>query len=169
MAYGNDDLVAFETLYQRHKSRVFGYILSKLKNRSEAEEVFQTTFTKLHLARSKYRTEIPFLPWLFTIIRNTLIDHQRKATTYQNYLNTAEQFEAGRDEPLEEDQTAGLRPEILLELPDIQRQALELRFSQGLTFKEIAAQMQTSDDNSRQIISRAVRKLRDLLANKEQP
>jgi RNA polymerase sigma-70 factor (ECF subfamily) len=45
---------------------------------------------------------------------------------------------------------------------------LELRFNQGLTFAEIAEQTQTSADNSRQLISRAVRKLRTLMIKKEQ-
>lgn len=67
------------------------------------------------------------------------------------------------------DQGLGSMDEVLSELARLsesQRQALELRFSQGLTFAEIAERMQTSADNSRQIISRAVRKLRSLIAGR---
>lgn len=78
LAYVEDDMEAFELLYHRHKDRILGFLLARLRDRSEAEDVFQAVFTKLHRKRHQYRPEIPFLPWLFTLARNTLIDHVRK-------------------------------------------------------------------------------------------
>lgn len=62
LAYATDDMEAFERLYRRHKSRIFGFLTAKLQDQAEAEDVFQVVFTKLHVARGKYRPEIPFLP-----------------------------------------------------------------------------------------------------------
>jgi len=166
LSYAAGDMEAFEELYGRHKSRVFGFLMGKLRDRSEAEDTFQAIFTKLHQNRHHYRPEIPFLPWLFTISRNTLLDHVRKKAARRKYVTDSEYPVESYAAP---ESGLGSMEEVLAELSGLsesQRRALELRFSQGLTFAEIAERMQTSADNSRQIISRAVRKLRSLIADK---
>lgn len=165
-AYIDGDVEAFEVLYGRHKNRVFGFLLARLKDPSEAEDVFQTIFSKLHSGRHTYRQEIPFLPWLFTITRNSLIDHVRKKGTYDKLITASPSAVDACAAP-----EAGPAPihtafTELARLSDSQRNALELRFDQGLTFVEIADQMQTSAGNARQIISRAIRKLRRLMSDK---
>lgn len=162
-AYADGDIEAFQALYQRHKNRIFGFLLSKLKNQSESEEVFQTVFSKLHIARGKYRQEIPFLPWVFTIARNALIDHVRKNETYRKHITTSEVAVNSYAEPSPDNSSESIAIAELSSLTATQRQALELRFNQGLSFQEIGEQMQTSADNSRQIISRSIRKLRQLM------
>lgn len=164
LAYANGDMEAFEALYRRHKQRLFGFLMKKLKNQTEAEEVFQTIFSKLHVARKKYRQDIPFLPWFFTIARNALIDHVRKRDVYQKHVTTSE---VAVETYSEQDPPGRFEVRGLSSLTETQRQALEFRFNQGLTFAEIAEQLQTSAENSRQIISRAIRKLRKMMVGKE--
>lgn len=166
-AYVEDDLEAFELLYQRHKGQVFGFLLARLRDRSEAEDVFQAVFTKLHRKRQQYRPEIPFLPWLFTLARNTLIDHIRKRQAEGRHLSVSTAAAESVAAPVVDSSPINTAVAELSRLTESQRQALELRFNQGLTFAEIAAQLQTSADNSRQIISRALRKLRSLMVGKE--
>jgi len=167
LAYADGDMKAFDALYQRHKQRIFGFLMKKLKNQTEAEEVFQLVFSKLHVARIKYRQDIPFLPWVFTIARNALIDHIRKRDTYRKHITTSDVAVNTYAEPNSDNTSDSIAIAELSSLTASQRQALELRFNQGLTFQEIAEQMQTSADNSRQIISRAIRKLRTLMVGKE--
>lgn len=167
LAYANGDMEAFEALYHRHKQRIFGFLLKKLKNRTEAEEVFQTTFSKLHVARKNYRQDIPFLPWVFTIVRNALIDHIRKRDAYQKHVTTSELAVETYSEQVGSESPNHFEVTGLSSLTETQRQALEFRFNQGLTFAEIAEQLQTSAENSRQIISRAIRKLRKMMVGKE--
>lgn len=167
LAYIDGDMAAFELLYARHKGRVFGFLMNKLRDRGEAEDVFQAIFTKLHRGREQYRQDIPFLPWLFTIARNTLIDHVRKKATYAQHITVDEEAVQAHAAPAAEKTSIHAAVAELASLNESQRRALELRFDQGLTFSEIAEQMQTSADNARQIISRAIRKLRDLMVGKE--
>ncbi len=167
LAYAEDDMEAFETLYQRHKQRIFGFLIKKLKNQNEAEEVFQTIFSKLHLARKKYHKDIPFLPWIFTISRNALIDHVRKRDAYQKIVKTSEVAVKTYSQQAGTATSDHLEITKLSSLTEAQREALEFRFNQGLTFTEIAERMQISTDNSRQIVSRAIRKLRKLMVSKE--
>lgn len=167
LAYSAGDLEAFETLYKRHKGRVLGYLLARLRDHSEAEDVFQAVFAKLHRGRHQYREEIPFLPWLFTIARNALIDHVRRQQAYAKHISTSEEAVHACAAPVADNSPLHASVVELASLNPGQRRALELRFEQGLTFGEIADQMQTSTDNARQIISRAVRRLRSLLGEKE--
>lgn len=166
-AYADGDIEAFRTLYERHNKRIFGYLIAKLKDRSEADDVFQSVFAKLHVARKKYRQEIPFLPWIFTIARNDLLDHLRKKSTYMKHITISEKEVENYADPTPDMAHFSVAIAELSSLTDAQRQALELRFNEGLTFSEIAAQMQTTSDNTRQIISRAIRKLRKLMGGKE--
>lgn len=167
LAYADGDIEAFEALYRRHKKRIFGFLMTKLKNPTEAEEVFQAIFSKLHVARGKYREEIPFLPWIFTIARNALIDHIRKRDAYQKHVTTSELAVETYAEQATSGPPSRIDVEGLSSLTEAQRQALELRFNQGLTFAEIAERLQTSAGNSRQLISRAIRQLRKLMTGKE--
>ncbi|MDH5752558.1 MAG: RNA polymerase sigma factor, partial [Deltaproteobacteria bacterium] len=71
-AYQAGDMDSFRELYEAHKGRVMGYLHSRLNDQDEAEDVFQQVFLKLHRYRHRYRSEVPFLPWLFTITRNAM-------------------------------------------------------------------------------------------------
>ncbi|MGK2907081.1 MAG: RNA polymerase sigma factor [Desulfuromonadales bacterium] len=168
LAYATDDMDAFEVLYRRHKNRIFGFLLTRLKNRTEAEEVFQAVFTKLHVARGRYRSEIPFLPWVFTIARNAMIDHIRRRDSYQKHILSSETPLEDYAAPVAEASPTDISSVDLSRLNVTQRQALEFRFAQGLTFAEIGERLTTSEENARQIISRALRKLRKMLTGKEE-
>ncbi len=65
VAYREGDLSAFQILYKRHKGRLMGYLIRKLKDLDEAEDVFQSVFVKLHAGRFKYKEDIPFLPTIY--------------------------------------------------------------------------------------------------------
>lgn len=168
-AYANGNMQAFEQLFARHKGRILGYLYNKLRDRDEAEEVFQTTFAKLHAARDKYREDIPFLPWIFSITRNALIDHLRRNQVYRKNLVFSDES-IGNATAVESPKTSvGNTIAGLATLSHRQREVLELRFDQDFSFDEIAARLQTSNGNARQMVSRAIRHLRKALsARKDQ-
>jgi RNA polymerase sigma factor (sigma-70 family) len=162
-AYADDDMEAFQSLYERHKGRILGYLVSRLKDRDEAEEVFQTIFAKLHAARRKYREDIPFLPWIFTITRNALVDHIRRNRTYRRHVVLSEELLGQFPDSTPRALPVGSAITELSSLSATQRRALELRFDQGFSFDEIAGQLQTSVVNTRQLVSRAIRNLRKIM------
>ncbi|MBE0599169.1 MAG: sigma-70 family RNA polymerase sigma factor [Desulfuromonadales bacterium] len=165
-AYADGDLQAFEVLYHRHKGKIFGYLLARLKNRDEAEEVFQQLFARLHQGRAHYRPEIPFLPWIFTISRNVMVDHLRKQQVYRHHVTTSEELVAAAADVRPHQPAGSLGLPELAALTASQRKALELRFVEELTFGEIADQLQTSAVNARQILSRGMRRLRQTIPAK---
>ncbi|MGZ3694961.1 MAG: RNA polymerase sigma factor [Bdellovibrionota bacterium] len=154
-AYQIGDEQAFSVLYQRHSGRVYGFLKSKFREEAAAKDVLQATFLKLHRTRAKYDAKFLFVPWLFTICRNEMLDAFKKNNQRQETLM------AETPEP-------ALTPEAetteisLTSLPAAQREAIELRFEQDLSFEQIAEHLATSPSNARQIVSRAVRSLRSL-------
>lgn len=167
-AYAKGDMKAFRLLYQRHKARVLGFLVSRLKSQVEADEVFQEAFLKLHSHRFKYREEMPFLPWLFTLVRNAMIDHIRKQKTRGKYLQlSSEEVDSALDEH-SADQDIYEAISELSSLSADQQQMLSMRFNDGLSFAEVAEYTKVSQPNARKIVSRAILKLRSLMSGKEQ-
>ncbi|MFO7576711.1 MAG: sigma-70 family RNA polymerase sigma factor [Pelovirga sp.] len=162
-AYADGDMQAFEVLYHRYKGRILGYLYRKLRDRDEAEEVFQIVFAKLHVARDRYREDIPFLPWIFTIARNALIDHARRNQVFRKNLIFADELVVNAFAVDKPSTSVGETVAEMSTLNRRQREVLALRFDQDLSFDDIAVRLETSSGNARQIVSRAIRQLRKAL------
>lgn len=152
---------AFELLFKRHSSRVYGFLMNYLKNRVQADDVFQATFLKLHQARRHYDPSFPFAPWLFTVCRSVLTDHERKRG--RNREDSNEELISS----VADQRTFEIQPAIELEaLPANQRVAIELRYQDELKFEEIAQRLETSPSNVRKLVSRGIKTLRILNGKK---
>ncbi|AMV70576.1 sigma-70 family RNA polymerase sigma factor [Desulfuromonas carbonis] len=167
-AYARGEQAAFDQLYARHKCRVMGYLLKRSGDRTAAEDVFQAVFLKLHRSRDNYRDELPFLPWLFTIVRTALIDAARREQTRSaRIVLDGEQVAAAVADHVPDPAPLHEALPALATLSPDQRRVLELRFGQGFSFTEIAEQLELSPANARKLASRALGRLRRLLGGKE--
>ncbi|MDZ4676359.1 MAG: sigma-70 family RNA polymerase sigma factor [Oligoflexia bacterium] len=155
-AYQAGEAAAFNELYERYSGKIYSYLSSRLFNRTDRDEVFQSAFLKLHKSRHLYTPQFLFAPWLFTICKTTLIDYLRlkKPEVEMNEVHLDNLASASGAE------AALSVSDALSTLSEPQRKALALRYQDGLDFPEIADRMKTSSVNVRQIISRAVRKIR---------
>ncbi|MBS1963239.1 MAG: sigma-70 family RNA polymerase sigma factor [Bdellovibrionales bacterium] len=147
---------AFTVLYERHSSKVYGYLRAKTANDALAREIFQVTFLKLHATRDRYRPDLPLLPWLFAIARNELIDTMRKKA---RNLEDASEWLPEVAAPPEEEEPQKVE---LDSLSDQQKRAVKMRYQDDLPFEKIAAKLGTSPANARQLVSRGVKALRRL-------
>ncbi|HEY4798428.1 MAG TPA: sigma-70 family RNA polymerase sigma factor, partial [Bacteroidia bacterium] len=77
---GNEDCLA--VLVERHKRRLFLFILKRIKNPDLANDIFQETYFKVIrcLKGGLYNEEDKFLPWVMRIARNMIIDHFRRTS-----------------------------------------------------------------------------------------
>jgi len=166
MLYRAGEYSAFEELYFRHSSRVYGYLRSKLSLPGDAEDLLQTAFLKLHRSRESYDATMPFLPWMFAITRNVLIDYFRKHKTtpmepgkvailadQQNHASAEQSGEASWEE-------------IMRLLPEDQRNLVVLRFEEGLSFEEIAKRCGGNKVSTRKRMSRTIQTIRKVLSGK---
>lgn len=78
--YQQGEESAIGELLERHKKRVFGYILNVVRDRNIAEDIFQETFFKVikTLKKQQYNGEGKFIQWVVRIAHNLMIDHFRQ-------------------------------------------------------------------------------------------
>ena len=90
--YINGDESSLDKLIQKHKSRIYNFIFSKVLNRDIAEDIFQDTFIKVikTLKRGFYNEEGKFLPWIMRIAHNLVIDHFRRSNRIPKFENNRE-------------------------------------------------------------------------------
>src|SRR3954467_6762422 len=78
LAYRGGGAGAFETLYGRHRARLFRFVLRSIKVRALAEELYQEVWMRVIEARMSYKPSARFTTWLYTIAHNRLVDHWRR-------------------------------------------------------------------------------------------
>lgn len=142
------DESALATLIQRHQSKIFGFIYSKVNDRDLSDDIFQDTFIKVikTLKSQSYNEEGKFLPWVMRIAHNLVVDHFRKAKKMPLQRETDEYsvFNFMTDNGLNiegqmiSEQVASDLTKLLDELPEDQKEVLVMRMYQDLSFKEIA-------------------------------
>lgn len=146
--YINGKQSAFQFLMNRHQSKVFGFIFSKVKDRDIANDIFQDTFMKVikTLQNGKYNEEGKFLPWVMRIAHNLIIDHFRKQKKMKMVRGTDEfdvfnligdTSESKENEIIRTQIYADLGKLIEL-LPELQKDILKKRIYQEMSFNEIA-------------------------------
>lgn len=146
--YIDGDETALSTLVKRHESKIFGFIYSKILDRDISDDIFQDTFIKVikTLKSNSYNEEGKFLPWVMRIAHNLIIDHFRKTKKMPMYRETEEFsiFSIMSDNSMNienkiiTDQVERDLIKLLKELPDDQREVVEMRIYQDLSFKEIS-------------------------------
>ena len=149
-AFIKGDDLALKLLIERHRSRIFNFIYSKVSNRDISEDIFQDTFLKvIRTVKSKrYNEEGKFVPWVMRIAHNLVIDHFRKQNRIPVQRNSSEfdVFSMISDSTLNaenkiiKDQVELDVVKLLDVLPNDQREVLEMRLFKDMSFKEISEQ-----------------------------
>lgn len=155
--YQNGSEEAFQTLYERHSERIYGFLRSRVWNNERAAELYQEVFLKIHRSKHLYNKSLPTLPWIFSITKSVLVDGLRfdKKAARDSENSTENAF-------AENTRSVADVSNLLARLPKDQRRAIELRYVDEKTFEEIAESLDTTSQNARKIVSRAVSKLKTL-------
>ena len=171
------DQSCIEILINRHKNRVYTYILLIVKNHQLAEDVFQDTFIKVikSLRKGKYQEKGIFVSWVIRIAHNLIIDHFRKEKhlkTYSNDDNEIDIFNSPKfsdknvEDAIIQNQISSDVRNLIDELPSDQKQVILLRHYGGLSFKEIAEQTDVSINTALGRMRYALINLRKLIQAK---
>ena len=166
--YVNGDESALKVLIHRHQKKLFSYILLSVKNKELAEDIFQDTFIKVinTLKSGTYKEEGKFLQWVMRIANNLKIDHYRKVQRMPSY-ETSTDFDIfdvinGSDPSVEQkiimEQIYHEAKSLIQYLPEEQREVLEMRIYDDISFKDIA-------DNTGVSINTALGRMRYALIN----
>ncbi len=150
--YRAGDEKAFEILLLRHKDKIYRFIYLKLKDASLANDVFQDTFIKVvnTIKAGSYNEEGKFLPWAMRIAHNLVIDHFRKTAKVRmvsessssnddyNIFHTISEKNKNVQEEMMFDELKDQMLSLVKHLPENQKEMIQLRIFQDLSFKEIA-------------------------------
>jgi RNA polymerase sigma-70 factor, ECF subfamily len=135
---------ATRQLYERHSPRIFGFCLSRLGSREEAEDAVQTTFLNAH--RGLGRGVVPEyeLAWLFKIAQN-VCHNRHQSSRRRGRIEATRDLDALQDVIASPDRSPavslGELTQALGAIPVRQRRALLLREFQGYSYEEISAEL----------------------------
>ena len=161
-AYRDGDAAAFETLYARHRARLYRFVLRAVKSRPIGEEVFQEIWLRVIEARGRYSPQARFTTWLYTIAHNHLVDHWRKRGLTLVALDGEETPGASPD-PADQAQARQALERFaaaLQALPALQREAFLLHEEGELSVAEIAAATGTNEEAAKSRLRYAMAKLK---------
>jgi RNA polymerase sigma-70 factor (ECF subfamily) len=168
------DHVAYRQLFEQHAARVYNVALKILGNEQDAEEVTQDVFVTLWKKAKSIRGESKLSTWLHRVAVNMAINARKKG----GMLSTLKQILSLEDSPeLEISAAESTRPdrqvemksarmelaELMSRLPTSQRQAYLLHKLEGLSYKEIAEQMNTTVSAVESLMHRAKTKLQKVM------
>ena len=172
---GNED--AFAALLHRYKDRIFRFILSKVRNKDLAEDIFQEAFIKVikTIKSGSYNEEGKFLPWAMRISHNLVIDYFRKASRTSfvsessslnedfNIFHTLSSENPNIEDQITSKERLSQMVELVNYLPDSQKRILNMRIFKDFSFKEIANIEEVSINNALGRMRYALINLRKLI------
>lgn len=158
--YCAGDVAAFDALFVRYSRRLVRFLASMV-GPAQASDLAQLTFLKVHENRHRYRAGGSLAAWLFTIARNSALDHLRSAPRRREVFGTDVEpaAEAPRRDRLRDDRVRA----AIAALPDDQRNVVMLHWYGGLTFDEVGRVVGASGPAVRVRAHRAYGKLRAAL------
>lgn len=147
--YGAGDEGAFDDLYRRLSPRLYAFCVRLTRRRSEADDLFQETFLKLHRSRSTYQPRASAIHWAFAVARSVHLDRLRyqkrrpeSVAETEEGLSTFTSLEGTAGSPEEHVRARQLMTivnQVLRDLPENQRAAYVLIREEGLSVADASA------------------------------
>ena len=139
---------ALTILINKHQSKIYGFIYSKIADRDIADDVFQDTFIKIikTLKSNSYNEEGKFLPYVMRIAHNLVIDHFRRnkkmpmsrdSDEFSIFSKMSDNSKTIEADMISEQIETDLK-KVIEFLPNDQKEVLKMRYYQDLSFQEIA-------------------------------
>ncbi|MCO4753717.1 MAG: sigma-70 family RNA polymerase sigma factor [Bacteriovoracaceae bacterium] len=155
--YQKGDADAFEILFKRHKDKIYGYLVKRLKDVTQADEVFQNAFIKLHRRKELYDPNKAFIKFLYVVVRSEMLDYLRAKKISVEFDEIVHMPQESNEDIERVDLNS------VDTLSEKEKIALSLRYYEEHEFLEIAQKLNTSSANARKIISRGIKKLKSAL------
>ena len=172
-SYRNGNYASFDILLARHQAKVYGYIISVVKDREIADDIFQDTFLKVvhTINAGLYKEENKFIHWVMRIAHNLIVDHFRRTsklpTVNKNdfLLENLRVADDNVEKMLIKSQTRQDIRKLIRQLPAEQRRVVILRHYGKMEFKDIAEQTGVSINTALGRMRYAIINLRRLAKN----
>jgi RNA polymerase sigma-70 factor (family 1) len=164
-----DNMFAFDVLYKKYSKRVFKFGYSILKSTEESENLIQDVFLNLWENRKKVENDASIKSYVFSITYNSAISIIRKKARESQYVEYLKSLQSIIEEPvnveLEYNELTNRLDEIIMTLPERQREVFRLHRIEGLKYSEISARLNISINTIENHMSRALKTIRKKLGN----
>jgi len=161
------DQEAFAELYEEHFDKIYRYVVLRIGNRTEAEDMTQQVFLKALRSISSFKwRSIPFSAWLFRIAHNQVVDYLRKMTR-QSTVSLDESLAIARSDPqrmAEHKQDVEQLVLAVKQLTPAQQAVISLRFAGELPIAQVAKIMGKSQGAVKALQHSAIVALRKVMA-----
>ena len=148
--FANGNNQAFDFLLNRHKNRVFTYILLIVRNRDLADDIFQEAFMKviMTLKQGRYTDNGKFYAYVTRVAHNLIIDYYRRernenTVSNEDYgevdlFNNSKLCDDNIEYVLVRNQVFDDVNKLIRHLPENQQEVVRMRYYEDMSFKEIA-------------------------------
>ncbi|RTY93393.1 RNA polymerase sigma factor [Flavobacterium sp. GT3R68] len=171
----NGDQVAFTFLLDFYWNEVYGFMLKRTENETDAEDITIETFSKAFDKIATYNPEFQFNTWLISIAKNVHIDLLRKKKSslflditdeedHQAY-NIADTTPSAEDKLITEQNLSRLL-QFIKELKPHYQEVIQMRYFQEMSYQEIANQLNEPLNNVKIKLLRAKKLLAEIIENK---
>jgi RNA polymerase sigma-70 factor (ECF subfamily) len=161
--YQQGDFGAATDLVELVSPQLHRFFLAQSQSRTDADDLLQETWLRIHKVRHTYRTGEPALPLFYAIARHVRVDHFRKSvrtSVGERQLEAMQrEVETARNET---DPADGLNA-LLAPLPESQREVIEMLKVAGMSLEEVARATSSSVGSVKQKVHRAYKKLRETM------
>jgi RNA polymerase sigma-70 factor (ECF subfamily) len=172
------DQSAFQELFEKHSRAIVNFAYHFVGSRERAEELTQDVFLQIYRAAGRYEPQARFTTWLYRVARNACLNEVRRP----EYRHPTRPLERPDDDP--EGRAEIALPDVnapegernlaarqleakirvaLDELPENQRAALLLSRTEGMSYRDVAEALETSESAVKSLVFRATATMRKQL------
>ena len=166
------DGVALEILLVRHQGLVYRYLLARVRDEAEAQDLTQESLVKALRSLEGFRGDAPFRSWLLAVARNEFRSwartRARRWTVSLEVVPDVSSREEGAEEAVAREGEVDRVRGALARLPEKQRLSVSLRLFDGLSFREVGKHTDSSEGAARVNYHHGIRKLREWLEEGEE-
>jgi len=162
MLYQRGDTTAVTALVESLSPQLYRFFASQMGSKTDAEDMLQGVWLRIHRVRHTYRPSEPLLPWVYAIARRVRVDSYRKRQRIASRETPADVLP---ELPAHQEEASNLPPfeELVASLPESQREVLIMLKVNGLSIEEVARATSSTVGAVKQKAHRAYERLRFLL------
>lgn len=144
------NVLAFEQIFNLYQPKLYHFVKLTLANDTDCEEIVQEVFLKIWDRREQIDPSKSFKSYLYTITKNEIHDHLRKVLQQRKYIEQTIHELAIGDNDVEKivnfRETDQVIKELINLLPNKRRKVFELSRLEGKTYRQIALEMDISEN-----------------------
>lgn len=161
------DQAAYTEIYHRYKALLYSFAYKRLGEREEARDIIHELFLSLWAKRETIEINTTLLPYLYTSVRNRIMDRFAKQKVAERYINQFQEYidagESPADHLARERNMMELIEREIAALPPKMRRVFELSRNTNMSRKEIAQELNLSEETVKSHMHHALKTLKGKL------